>query len=321
MNVAAGGAPRIGPQAAPCCVVCGAVMARAFSAHAGGAYPSCDAVACRMVMSRRADMGEPGFRHYLQTQARQRQFQAAATHAAAERKLAEARENAAAWQALRARLPAGLTPEPLALLLPSGPRRASPLAALRRKRYRTHLLQIIDEAAAFVGPVAPVTTAAGASAMPGGLCALCGGGCCTKGGNEAYLSAATMRRFMQAQPDLSKEQVAAAYLACVSGKTQAGSCINHTGQGCSLPKEMRSDICNRFSCDALDSLQAAQRGRVGVEAVQAVLVVRRKQDHWNRAQPGLENAVTGLALLRETGATRVAPGLYTTAAAIASKVS
>ena len=299
------------------CVVCAAPLARSF----GGApraldpYPSCQAIACRMVVSRRADMGEALFRHYLQTQSRQRQFQAAAVHAAAERKLAEVRENAAAWQALRARLPAGLTPEPLALLLPSGPRRASRLAALRRTRYRAHLLQIIDEADAFVGPVAPeVTAAGGASAMPGRLCAMCGGGCCTQGGNQAYLSAATMRRFMNAQPALSKQEVAAAYLACLSDKTQAGSCINHTRQGCSLPKEMRSDTCNRFACESLSRLEAAQRGPAGL---QAVLIVRRKQDHWNRAQAGAKNAVTGLALLREAEP----PGLYTTAAAIASKVS
>ncbi|MEJ7807873.1 MAG: hypothetical protein WKG03_18375, partial [Telluria sp.] len=156
-------------------------------------------------MSRRADMGDSGFRHYLQTQVRLREFQAALARAAKERKLAEVQENAATWLALRARLPAGLTPEPMALLLPSGPRRASRLPALRRERYRAHLEKIIEEAAALEG-VAPLASEVQlASAMPGQLCALCGGGCCTQGGNEAYLSATTIRRFMDTQPAFTKE--------------------------------------------------------------------------------------------------------------------
>ena len=139
--------------------------------------------------------------------------------------------------------------------------------------------------------------------MPSRLCALCGGGCCTRGGDKAYLSAATLRRFMNAQPQLSTAEVAAAYLDRVSARTQTDSCINHTGQGCSLPSEMRSDICNRFSCESLARLQAAQRGP---EAEHVMLIVRRKQDHWHRAEPGLDNAVTDYVVLRETGVQRVA---------------
>ena len=289
----------------PCCVVCGATMGR--GAVSDQSTPSCQAVACRMVMSRRAEMGEPGFRHYLQTQARHRQFQADLARAAAQRKLAEVDQNAAAWQHLRARLPAGLTPEPLRLLLPSGPRRASRPAAQRRARYREHLLKIVGEAQGLTDSAAdPAGTpaTARASAMPGQLCALCGGGCCTKGGDQAYLSAATMRRFMQAHPDLTPDQVVSAYLERVAGQTQSGSCINHTGQGCSLPTDMRSHICNRFSCESLARLQAAQRLP---DAVHAVLIVRRKQDHWWRNEPVVDNAIIALAVLGETQLTRIAP--------------
>jgi hypothetical protein len=179
----------------------------------------------------------------------------------------------------------------------------------RRERYRAHLEQIIAEAnrmdsaalPAASGPVAPAI----ASSMTGRLCALCGGGCCTRGGEKAYLGPETMRRFMDAQRALSTDEVVAAYLDRVAEKTQTGSCINHTGQGCSLPKEMRSDICNRFSCESLARLQAAQRGQ---EQMHAVLIVRRKQDHWHRAEPGLDNAVNAHALLGETGVRRFSPG-------------
>lgn len=286
------------------CVVCAAQLPLSFGiAQRDDPYPTCQAVACRMVASRRAEMGEAGFRHYLQMQARHTQHRAALAQEALKRKADEVAENAAAFSALRKRVK--VVSEPLALLLPTGPARASRVTAQRRARYLAHLVEITAEAknlpAAQVAAVAP--RAEGTSSMPGSLCALCRGGCCTRGGEKAYLSAETMRRFMDAQPEFSSDAVVAAYLDRVTKRAQTGSCINHTAQGCSLPKEMRSDICNRFSCESLATLQAAQRAP---EQVAVVIVVRRKQDHWRRAEPGMDNAVNALALLRETGAKRFA---------------
>ena len=289
------------------CVVCDATLPRRFAGGVQLLDSSCQAVSCRMVVSRREEMGEAGFRHYLHMQARHKQHLAAAAQAVAARKLAEVEENAHGWSVLRAELPAAPIPETLNLLLPSGPRRARRVTATRRERYRAHLLAMIVEAdgiaPAIALPASVVVNPATAPTMAGQLCALCGGGCCTRGGEQAYLSAATLRRFMDAQPALSQAQVAAAYLDRVGVNSQAGSCINHGAQGCSLPTEMRSDICNRFACESLARLQASQRG---ANAVQVVLIVRRKQDHWHRAEPALDNAVNAHALLRETGVRRFA---------------
>ena len=113
------------------CVVCDAVLPHRFSngVQAHDRYPSCQAVACRMVVSRREEIGEAGFRHYLQMQARHKQHLAAVAQAVAARKSAEVEENAQGWFALRARLPAAPALETLSLLLPSGPRRASRVTA------------------------------------------------------------------------------------------------------------------------------------------------------------------------------------------------
>jgi hypothetical protein len=291
----------------PLCVVCGTALPRSFTpgAQAPDPYPSCQAVACRMVVSRRTEMGEAGFKYYLQMQARHTQHRAAMAQASNARKLAELQENADGWSALRERLPAALAPDPLRLLLPTGPRKACRVTEDRRERYRAHLVQIVAEARSIDPATLPAASApaapATASSMAGRLCALCGGCCCTRGGEKAYLSRETMRRLMDSQPALSAGEVVAVYLDRVADKTQTGSCINHTGQGCSLPKEMCSGICNRFSCESLAKLQAAQRGQAPVHAV---LIVRRKQDHWHRAEPGLENAVNTYALLRESGVQR-----------------
>jgi len=257
-----------------------------------------------MVVSRRPELGDAGFAHYLRTQVRQRQQHAALTAASRARQLAEAGENAAAWSFLAMRVvEAGV--QPLRLLLPSGPHRQRRLAGDRRQRYRAHLLRVLEAIASAPADARTDQEDAAATApssLPGQLCALCGGGCCTRGGDHAYLSVPTLRGFMAAQPQLSNGEVVAAYLDRVAPRTESGSCINHTRHGCSLPREMRSDTCNRFACESLATLQAAQRGEV---PVQVVLVVRRKQDQWRRATPGLDNAINGGAILFESGTRRV----------------
>jgi hypothetical protein len=289
------------------CVVCAAPLPAAWGAPAqADAYPACHAIACRMVVSRRNVMSEANFRHYLGMQVRQRQYILARTAALAAREQAEARENGANWKALRARLPAALGTEPLELQLPTGPRRSRRLPNERRARYRIHLLRVIAEARALPagrdGVAAASDAATGGPGMAGTLCAFCGGGCCTMGAEHAYLSAATMRRVMDGQPELSDDEVLSAYLSRVAPLTRAGSCINHTAAGCSLPRAMRSDICNRYACEPLASLEAAGRGP---QPVQTVLIVRRRQDHWKRANPDLDNAVNACAILSGTGLRRV----------------
>jgi hypothetical protein len=281
------------------CVVCNAVLPRAFGAapQARDPYPTCQTVACRMVASRRADMGEAVFKHYLDMQARHTRHRASVAQAALQDKADEAAENAAAFAALRARLPQALEREPLHLLLPSGPRRAGPLSRRRRERYRQHLEAIIAEATTIASaPPAVQAASSSGSTLIGKVCATCGGGCCTRGAEKAYLSAQTMRRVMDARPGISDEELLASYLDRLGAKTQAGSCINHTAQGCSLPPDLRSDICNRFSCESLAKLQAAQRGP---EPVHAVLIVRRKQDHWHRNELAVDNRIIARALLQE----------------------
>jgi hypothetical protein len=260
-----------------------------------------------MVASRRKEMSEPDFRHYLAMQAKQRQYVATLNVAMSARALVESSENGAAWDALRARLGGASGQAPLHLVLPTGPRRSRPVSLERHERYRSYLQRIIEEARSLApAPVQdlPAADATGGSGMAAHLCGFCGGGCCTKGGEEAYLRADTMRHFVDRHPGISDEEVLAAYLGRIPPATRAKSCINHTATGCSLPRDMRSGICNRFSCEPLAHLEAARRGP---QPVHTVLIVRRKQDHWYRARPGLDNAINACGVLRETGLRRFPP--------------
>lgn len=292
-----------GPEAR--CVVCNASVpaTRSAGAHAEE-HPTCHAVACRMVVSRRAEMGDANFRHYLAMEVRKREYLAARATALAAREQAEAGENGRAWDALQALLPPGAAP--LRLVLPTGPRRSRRLSAARRERYRQHLLRIIEEARGMQAGAAPMAAVAesGGAGMAGQLCGFCGGGCCTMGGEQAYLSPATMRRYMDAHPGCPDEEVLAAYLGHVAPRTRIGSCINQTGAGCSLPRELRSDICNRFSCEPLARLDAAERA---AQPVQAVLIVRRKQDHWRCANPHVDNGLNACAVMDASGLRRMSP--------------
>jgi hypothetical protein len=317
------------------CVVCAAPLP--LSAHGpqcgdgDNDYSTCSTVACRMVVGRRAAMEEASFKQYLQIQARQTQQRLLQTRALQLRNQAEALENEAGWAALRALNAGPAAPDPspalmeLELLLPTGPQRRSKLPERRRQRYRAHLLRIIAEAQTLVPLTVPAPAAAPelqtpsvadssappeatlSSNLPGRLCGLCGGGCCTSGGDTAYLSAATIQRVLAQQPDLQADQLLDAYLAYLPGKPQTDSCVNHGAQGCTLPRALRADICNDYVCQSLARVESAlEAASQATPAVQIkIFVVQRQQDHWHGEQLGLAHAITGLAVMDAAGTDKV----------------
>lgn len=285
------------------CVVCDAVLRPVAGAPVTDPFPTCFAIACRMVVSRRDEMDDTSFRWFLQRQGQQKRALAARAAAESARAAHEADENNRVWSRLAAfaRRPAA----PVELLIPSGPTRGWPLKAARRARYVAHVRRIAQLAAALppgvppgVPPLGDNVETATQSALPGNLCGMCGGGCCTLGSDHAYLIPATLRRFMDANPALSAADIVAAYVSRLPAAPRLGSCIHHTRTGCSLPRTMRSDTCNDFACGALKQVQAAAPGQV-------MLVVRRTQDLWRREQPDRDNAVNGAAVLREAGLRRM----------------
>lgn len=301
------------------CVVCAAPLGRIGkfqAAHGTPAepYPTCFAIACRMIVSRRADMSEAEFRHYLRLGARQTQDRQAKNRLLAARRLAEALENTLAWEGLRAMLPTG-TEAPLHVLLPSGPRRTRKVSEQRRARYRAHLENIVaaarllmpePDAGANANPEMPTavmpTSLGSQSTMPGRLCGICAGGCCTLGAEHAYLTPAAMRAIMGKDHALTDAAIVAAYLARVPRRSQANSCINHASGGCALPREMRSGTCNRYTCKSLATLHQAQREPEGLKTV---IVIRRRFDHWRRLDSDEPNPLSGAGVLTEDGVRRI----------------
>src|SRR5208337_492465 len=86
-------------------------------------------------------------------------------------------------------------------------------------------------------PASPTSVSPEVQAVLNGACALCRGFCCGSGGDHAYLTVATIRRYMAKHLEQGPEEVLAAYLGRIRNDTVAGSCIFHQSGGCGLPRE------------------------------------------------------------------------------------
>jgi len=153
-----------------------------------------------------------------------------------------------------------------------------PLAPRRREALRGRLQELIaaslasedeagsaPEAASLPAP----EVSAEIEAISGRACGSCRGWCCNTGGEHAWLTVATIRRYRAARPDLGPAEVEAAYLSRLGEQVYHGSCVYHGPAGCTLSREMRSETCNRFFCDGL---AAFRREAAGDSAVRGLFV-------------------------------------------------
>ena len=299
----------------PQCVVCQAALPRSVLFRPGSPqdpppeYPSCADVQCRNVVGMRKHMSDAQFRLYLDHQANALTEQRQLALLGQARDAVEAQENEAGWAQLRRRLAsdAGV----LETVVPSGPKRLAPLARSRREHYETHLRDMIAQAyaerAAGQAPalalVDPAEDPAGPpSPLAGLMCSVCGGGCCVSGREHAYVIPGTVHRLLAQDPGLDPQTLLDGYLSRLPERSFTHSCVNHTPKGCALPREWRSDTCNRWLCDSLKSLAAGQQAPEGVHTV---LVVRRRQSQWKRKTLDVDNRINALAVLSEAGIQRV----------------
>jgi hypothetical protein len=136
------------------------------------------------------------------------------------------------------------------------------LPAKRRWQFADRLRAIIDSAfAARVGaqssnidfadftPEAPMEPAL--RDMLFAACGECRGMCCTNGDAHAYINTKTIHRYLSQHPDADKSSIADTYLSYIGRRTYEDACVYQGRHGCTLPREMRADICNSFFCEGL----------------------------------------------------------------------
>ncbi len=142
--------------------------------------------------------------------------------------------------------------------------RLARVRATERRAHRAHLCALAAGEAAEPGtpeerpvPSAPVPALPGTSTLTDRLCGFCAGRCCRHGAfTHAFIDRALLQRWVAARPGSGLQDAAADYAARLPAVHVEGSCLHHGSSGCTLPRAMRSDICNRYACDGL--VQARQ---------------------------------------------------------------
>lgn len=110
------------------------------------------------------------------------------------------------------------------------------------------------------------------SALDAPLCALCRGRCCRFGlDGHAFLEAHQLRAWLASRPGAAWADAVDHYLGLVAPEHLHSSCLFHARDGCRLPREQRSDVCNRFACSVLE--QARDIARPDADAVVVVGIV------------------------------------------------
>ncbi len=171
---------------------------------------------------------------------------------------------------LRRRLGPRLPADAPCVLLDFFDPRVSPLPRSRRLFHEAHLFSLVeqegnrpdkpDPAPSALDPerhlrslepsLAPVSAAA---------CAACGGYCCRRGGDQAFINREVLRRYRESHPGASPEDFVRDYLDRVPSRTCEGSCVYHTSGGCALPPEMQSSVCRQYYCEKLRAIHALCR--------------------------------------------------------------
>lgn len=162
-------------------------------------------------------------------------------------------------------------------LLPRNSKPLVPLAGTRIEALRAHLMQITREAkeTPTATPIKDTTASTNGiapeqSGMPAlaAACGVCGGYCCNTGGDSAWLEPATLRRLQWHTLEISDARIVEYYLSFLPDHSYENSCIFHAVDGCRLPREIRSNVCNQYFCGGLAELASglSQEKRLCVAA-------------------------------------------------------
>lgn len=144
--------------------------------------------------------------------------------------------------------------------IPANERTPGPLGETRRKTFAENLVFALERAMSDPDrpfPESPESPPAHAP-MIRAACAACRGACCSHGGDHAYLYPDHFRRLLRDRPGKTRDQMFAEYLALLPDVVYQDSCVYHTVAGCSLPRDLRSNLCNTFLCGGLSQMLDAQ---------------------------------------------------------------
>ncbi len=181
---------------------------------------------------------------------------------------------AAATQVASAVRQLGESPEGIAFgVVPFQDRPVTELPKDRRAAFAGHLDAIVAEAFAAGEPPQPdlnrrTVAEEDESPLAGATCATCQGKCCFLGGaNMAFLNAETIQLYRWRHPGATPGEIRAHYLSKLPDRSAEHSCVYHGARGCTLPRQVRADICNRYHCNPQTDLLRRFRAMGATSAV------------------------------------------------------
>ena len=201
-------------------------------------------------------------------------------------------ERAAAAQAWR--LP-GLATAPV-LWLRHHAHEFAPPAPADIDELRAHLMALQDD------DPAPREPGDGVPSPPiaNRLCALCRGRCCRQGlQGKAFLESRDLSDWLAQRPGARWADAVEHYLGYVASEHLQASCLFHAADGCTLPRERRSDVCNQFACSTLAQLrdlagpQADPLAVVGIAGTHTTCGAAMLSVAGHRWLPGLQEHESG----------------------------
>ncbi|MEM9063069.1 MAG: hypothetical protein AAGD13_21615 [Pseudomonadota bacterium] len=169
--------------------------------------------------------------------------------------------NAADRTIAKARAEVGRAPTTV-LTTPMQRRPVLPTSPKMRKAFEAYLDDLIDRAfATDPGPAEDRTHDAEHGARIESACMLCHGHCCLNGGpSNAFLTVEDVNRFRRENPGATPDDVRSAYYELMPEKTVLLSCVFHGPVGCTMPRTMRSDLCNSALCSSQRHLIEGEEG-------------------------------------------------------------
>lgn len=114
-------------------------------------------------------------------------------------------------------------------------------------------------------------------------CAACRGMCCMQGGQtHAFLTAGTIDFVRHQHPGIVPEEVRALYAERLPAESAERSCVFHGPLGCTLPRDVRADICNYWQCRA----RMALRERLQETGADRAIAIALARDHLQHPEAG-----------------------------------
>lgn len=298
------------------CEVCGAELSKVEIMRKGNKnYGVCSSVECKTVMEQQAWMAPAMFQPHLIFQRKlileRRQVIRDREDHIKSIKAAEEQENHDLLKSMLGNAQEKVNPTVQALGIPSAPTELTPPNTDRIAQYKAHLKHVIADAARHdkasdvvqdqhynayemaIDVEQRLSSNTKLRSLSDKLCTLCQGGCCSEGGNHSFIRTITIRRYMDLNPALTQSEIFDSYTTFLNEKTIDGSCINHAEKGCTLPRTLRSDVCNGFYCDSLKSYQAHPSSG----EVMSVLAIQRSNTNASRFDPEIENTVIKIELV------------------------